>query len=149
MAEKVVLAIVAILLILLLGGNLLPDVVTDVASESYSEPYTVVTGSGVTNTTETLSFASYYDDLQGITASSNDTGDSPVIMSYDSTTYDVLVAGLQASTTRILTLTYLRDSHQEYTGFSGFIRMIPLIVIIAGVFFGLWLLFSWGKKRWG
>lgn len=145
--QKVFLAIVVLVVGLILAGTILPDVVTDVASDSYSENYNVSTGSGVTNTTQELSYASYYDDLTGISATSDNESDTPVVMSYDSDTYDVVVDGLVESDSRILTVTYLKDAHTEYTGFAGFVRLVPFIVVIGLVVAGIWSLFSWWRSR--
>lgn len=145
--QKVFLAIVVLVVGLILAGTILPDVVTDVASDSYSENYNVSTGAGVTNTTQELSYASYYDDLTGISATSDNESDTPVVMSYDSDTYDVVVDGLVESDSRILTVTYLKDAHTEYTGFAGFVRLVPFIVVIGLVVAGIWSLFSWWRSR--
>ena len=69
--SRIVLGIVGIIIILILGGGVLPTVVDETASDSYSEPFSVTTGGGVTTTNETLSYASYYDDLTGLSATSD------------------------------------------------------------------------------
>lgn len=140
--QKVLLTIVCLVVGLLLAGSLLPDVVTETASDSYSEPFSVTTGGGETTTTETLSYAHYYTDLTGLSATSDNANDTPVIMTYDSDTYEVGVSGLEASASRILTLTYLRDAHTQFTGFAGFIRLIPFIAIVGLVIAALWALFG-------
>jgi hypothetical protein len=118
-----------------------------VASDDYSEPFITTTGAGETNAVETLSYAHYFEDLTELTASSNDTGDTPVVLSYDEDTYAVNVSGLQASTTRTLTVSYVRESNQQFTGFSGFVRLVPFLLIIGGIVACIWGLFSAWKSR--
>ena len=144
---KVLLSIVGLVIGLMLIGNVLPDVIDDVAAEDYSEPFSVTTGVGVTNTTETLSYAHYYEDLTSLSATSDNESDTPVVMDYDEDTYDVVVSGLAASDSRTLTISYVRESRQQFTGFSAFIRLLPFI-LIAGLFVAaLWGLFSAWKSR--
>ena len=145
--QKVILAIVGLVVGLLLIATLLPDVVNDVATDSYSENFEVATGAGVTNTTEALSYAHYYENLTNLSATSDNENDTPTVMSYDEDTYDVVVAGLEASASRMLTISYYKEAHQQYTGFSGFIRMIPFICIVGLVIAGLWSLFSFARNR--
>ena len=146
---KVVLSIVALIFLLILAGNVLPDVVDDTVADTYSENYNVSTAVGVTNTTESLSYAHYYTDLTGLSATSDNTNDSPVVMTYDSTTYDVLVAGLEASASRILTITYYREGNQQFTGFNGFVRLPPILFIIGGIVACIWGLYSSFRHRGG
>ena len=40
---RIVLGVVGIIVILIMGGLVLPDVVDETASDSYAEPYSVVT----------------------------------------------------------------------------------------------------------
>lgn len=145
--QKVLLAIIGLVVGLMLAATLLPDVVTDVASDAYSENFNVSTGAGVTTTTEELSYDHYYGDLTELSATSDNENDTPVVMSYDDDTYDVLVDGLEASASRILSISYVREANQQFTGFSAFLRMIPFIVIIGLVFTALFALFAHGRGR--
>ena len=139
---KVVLSIVALIFLLILAGNVLPDVVDDTVSDTYAENYEVTTGGGITNTTESLSYAHYYTDLTGLSATSDNGSDSPVVMSYNSVTYDVTVSGLEASASRILTISYYREGNQQFTGFNGFVRLAPILFIIGGIVACIWGLYS-------
>ncbi len=145
--QKVILAIVGLVVGLMLVATLLPDVVDEAASDPYSENYNVSTGAGVTNTTEELSYEHYYSDLTELSASSDNENDTPVVMSYNENTYDVVVDGLEASASRVLTVSYVREANQQYTGFSAFLRMIPFICIIGLVVTALWALFSSIRSR--
>jgi len=144
---KVILSIVGLVVGLLLIANVLPGVVDDVATEDYSEPFVTVTGEGVTSANETLSYASYYEDLTGLEATSDNEDDIPVVLAYDDDDYIVTVGGLHASDTRILTIDYIREAHQEFTGFSSFIRLTPLFCVLGLIVACIWGLFSAWKSR--
>lgn len=137
-ASQVLIVVVSVVIGLILVANILPDVVKESTTESYSEPFSVSTGGGQTNTTETLSFANYYDDLTDLSASSDNEADTPVVLSYDPETYDTTVIGLAASDTRILTITYTREAHQEFIGFSTFVRLLPFLLIVGLGFAAIW-----------
>ena len=145
--QKVLLAIVGLVVGLMLVATLLPDVVNEAASDPYSENYNVSTGAGVTNTTETLSYEHYYGDLTELSTTSDNGNDTPVVMSYDENAYDVFVTGLEASASRILTIGYVREANLQYTGFSAFLRMLPFICILGLVISALWALFTTVRGR--
>jgi hypothetical protein len=147
LVEKVVIGAVGIILIIILAGNVLPDVVNTTASEEYSENFAVTTGSNVTTTSETLAYDSYYSDLTGLTAESDNVSDTPVVMSYDSDTNDVGVSGLAASDSRTLTIGYYRESGTEFYGFTGFMRLLPFLVMIGGVIACIFAIYSGIKSR--
>jgi len=144
---KVVLSIVGLIVGLMLIANVLPDVVTDTASDDYSEPFNVVTGVGVTSTNETLSYAHYYEDLTELSASSDNESDTPVVMAYNEDTYVVNVAGLAASDSRILTISYVREANLQFTGMSGFLRLLPMIGVLGLLVACIWGIFSAVKSR--
>ncbi len=144
---KVVLSVVALVFLLILAGNVLPDVVDEAVSDTYAEPFDVTTGVGETSTSETLSYEHYYTDLTGLSASSDNSNDSPVVMAYDEATYDVTVSGLEASASRILTVNYYREGNQQFTGFNDFVRLSPFLFILGGIVACLWGLYSGWKNR--
>ena len=144
---KVILSIVGLVVGLMLVANVLPDVVTDVAADDYSEPFTVATGAGITSTNETLSYAHYYEDLTELSASSDNESDTPVVMAYNEDTYIVNVAGLAASDSRILTISYVREANQQFTGMSSFVRLIPFIAVVGLIIASIWGIFSAVKSR--
>ena len=145
--SKVIVSIVGLIFLLILAGNILPDVVNDVAAEDYSENFENTTGVGVTSVNETLSYAHYYEDLTNLSASSDNGDDTPVILAYEEDDYIVTVGGLQASNSRILTVDYVREAHQEFTGFTAFMRLSPFIFILGGIAACIWSLFSAWKSR--
>lgn len=145
--QKVFLAIVAMVVGLFLVVYMLIPTTEDALTEAYSEPFSVVTGAGVTNTTETLSYEHWYRDLTSLTATSDNGADTPVVLSYDEDTYDTMVVGLAQSDSRILTISYVRTANQEFTGVSGFYRLIPFLVVVGLFVAGLWALFSAVRGR--
>lgn len=146
-AMKVIVSIVALIFLLILAGNVLPDVVDDTVADPYAEPFSVDTGVAETSTVERLTYAHYFEDLTDLSASSSNSNDDPVVMDYDSVTYDVTVAGLEASASRVLTINYEREGNQQFTGFNGFVRLSPLIFILLGITACIWGLYSSFKHR--
>ena len=140
--QKVILAIVGLVIGIILITTLLPDVITESTTDDYSENFNVSTGVGETDTTETLAYDHYYGDLTDLAATSDNENDTPVVMSYDVDEQSVTVDGLEVSASRILTIDYVREAHEQFTGFSGFVRLIPFIGIIGLVVAALWGLFS-------
>ena len=140
--KQVLMAIVCMVVGLFLVVYMLIPTTEDVLTESYSEPFSVDTAAGVTNTTETLTYEHWYEDLTSLTASSDNENDTPVVLSYDEDTYDTLVTGLQPSASRILTISYVRTANQEFTGVSGFYRIIPFLVVVGLFVAGIWALFT-------
>lgn len=128
---------------------MLPDVVNDTVTDPYAENFEVDTGVGITSATEELSYQHYYEDLTNLTVESTNDNDTPLVTAYDEDTYGVTVAGLQASASRVLTISYYREGYQQYTGFSTFIRLLPFLVILGLVIAAIWGLFSWHKSRQG
>jgi len=144
--KTVVISIVGIVLGLLLIGGVLPEVVDDVVAEDYAENFNVSTGAGETAAIETLTYDHYYRDLTDLSASSDNENDSPVVMSYDEDTREVLVDGLKESDSRILTINYVREANQQFTGFSAFVQLLPFICVIGLIVAGIWGLFSHFKS---
>lgn len=144
---KVLLSIVGLILLLILGGTVLPDVVDDTASDPYAENYNVATGVGVTSTVQTLTYEHYYEDLRNLASTSDNGNDTPVVMAYDEDTYEVTVSGLEASASRLLTIDYYREANQQFTGFSAFLQLTPFLFIIGGIIACLWGLFSSFKRQ--
>ena len=145
--KTVVLSIVVIVLGLLLIANVLPDVVDDVAADDYAENFNVSTGAGVTTTTQTLTYDHYYADLTDLSASSDNEDDTPVVMDYDEDTKEVSIDGLNAADSRILTISYVREANQQFTGFSAFVRLTPFLCVIGLIVAVLWGLFAHFKGR--
>lgn len=145
--RNILLVIVGLVLGTILLINLLPDAVDELVTEGYAENFNVSTGVGVTNTTETLSYSHYYEDLTELSATSDNEDDTPAILDYDEDSYDVTVGGLHANDSRILTISYVREANQEFSGFSGFVRLLPFLGVVGLWVGGLWGLFSHGRNR--
>jgi len=145
--RTVVLSVVGIVLGLLLIANVLPEVVDETVTDDYAENFNVSTGVGVTTTNQTLTYDHYYADLTDLSASSDNDDDSPVVMDYDEDTKVVSVAGLHAADSRIMTVSYVREANQQFTGFSGFVRLTPFLCVIGLIVAGLWGLFSNLRSR--
>lgn len=147
MIQRVLLTIVTLVIGIILIANIMPDTIVDATTEGYSENYDVDTGVGETSTTETLSFDHYYEDLTSLSATSDNENDTPAVMSYNEDTLAVTVSGLESSASRILTISYVRENYQQFTGFSSFIRLLPFIAIIGLAIAAIWGLFSHIKNR--
>jgi hypothetical protein len=146
---KIVLGIVGLIIVLILAGNVLPDVINTTAADHYSEPFEVATGAGQTSTNVTLSYDNYYSDLTGLTVQSNLQTDNPVITAYDKDTNGVTVSGLAQSQTRILTIGYYREAGTEFYGFGGFLKLLPVLVIIGGIIACILGIYSGVRNRYG
>jgi multisubunit Na+/H+ antiporter MnhB subunit len=145
--SRIVFGIVGIILVLILGGSVLPGVVDETASDTYSEPFSVTTGGGETTTNETLSYDNYYTDLTGLTVLSDNVADTPIVMFYHEDTNEVEIWGLAASDTRTLAIGYYREAGTQFYGFGGFIRLLPFLVIVGGVIACVIAIYTGIKKR--
>jgi len=145
--NKILIGIVGLILVLILAGTVLPDVIDTTASDDYSEPFAVTTGSGVTTTNETLSYDNYYTDLTGLTVESDNVADTPIVMSYDVDANEVGISGLAASDTRTLTIGYYREAGTQFYGFGGFMRLLPFLIIVAGICACILGIYSGVKNR--
>ena len=145
--SKIVLGAVGLILIIILAGNVLPDVVNTTASESYSENFVVATGSGERTTSETLTYDNYYSDTTGLTVESDNESDTPAVMNYTDTTNEVGVSGLAVSDSRTLSIGYYRESGTEFYGFTGFLRLLPFLVIVGGSIACIFGVYSGIKNR--
>ena len=143
--QKVILAVVGLVVGIILLTTILPDTIHDATTDAYSEPFSV--SSGVTTTTETLTYDHYYADLTELTATSDNVADTPIVTDYDEDTKETVVIGLDSGESRVLTISYVREAHQEFTGFSGFVRLIPFLGVIGLVIAALWALFSGVRNR--
>lgn len=105
-------------------------------AESTSQQFNAVTtGGGVTTATLTLSQASFYtDSVQRITVASDNTSDAPSAQSYTSSNRHLVVEGLNASDTRVLTVSYeiVRDSNNGT--FNLVAGNLPTFLILAALF---------------
>ena len=147
---KVIVMIVGVIVGLIVVGSLMPDAINSVITEPYSENFETVTGVGETSAVETLSYSNYFEDLTDMSVTSDNEDDSPAITDYDETDYDTTVSGLNANDSRILTITYAREAHQEFWGTPQLLRLLPFLIIIGLVGVCLWGLYSsWQNRRRG
>jgi len=145
--NKIILGIVGLIFVLIIAGQVLPDVIDTTASDDYSEPFAVTTGGGIYATNETLSYDNYYTDLTGLTVESDNVADTPTVGGYHEGTNEVEVWGLAASDTRILTIGYYREAGTQFYGFGGFMRLLPFIVIVGGICACIFGIYSGVKNR--
>jgi len=145
--SRIVLGIVGLIIILIFAGEVLPEVIDTTASDDYSENFAVTTGVNVTTTNETLTYDNYYTDTTGLTTTSDNIADTPIIHGYDEDTNEVEVWGLATSDSRILTIEYSRESGTQFYGFGGFMRLLPFLVIVGGVVACILAIYSGVKNR--
>ena len=140
--RNVILAIVGLVVGLLLVINLLPDTINQVVTDEYTQYFESSTAAQETTEVVTLEYAHYYEDLTHITVSSDNTDDHPSPLSYDADSQELTIGGLEAGSSRILRVDYVREAHQEFAGFAGFVRLIPFLAVVGLVIACLWGLFS-------
>jgi ATP-dependent Zn protease len=110
----------------------IPPLLDATISESFSQNFSVATDPGITTATCTLSYADFYGDTSNQDVTSTNTSDTPAIISYTEETKEVLVAGLVAEDSRILTIDYVRErDNTTFTFFNSFITMVPFLIGIA------------------
>ena len=112
----------------------LTGMVYDFRTDQRDDTFSVSTGAGVTAANVTLLRAVFDDDDQTIAFTSNAT-ESPIVVSYNGTTRQLLVGALTESSTRDLVVTYDIDAlAREGTAVNGLIDRVPamyLLTIIA------------------
>ena len=86
------------------------EAVYDYRTDLRTDAFTVVTAPAATTGNVTLIKPVYDDDTSTISFSSNDTNDSPLYSNYDTATRELEVSGLEADTTRLLSLEYDVDA---------------------------------------
>ena len=148
MVKKVFIAIVCLVVGIILCTTILPDTILEATTDDFDENFTVSTGAGVTSTTEELTYEHYYGDQTSLSATSDNESDTPAILDYDDDTYEVTVGGLAESDSRILTISYVRDAHTQFTGFSSFVRFLPFLMIVGLVVACIWVFFA-GRSKGG
>ena len=107
------------------------DSIMDFRTDEPSESYTVATGAGATTANVTLSNTLWDDDTSSISMTSNATLDSPTVSAYNTSTRVLTVAGLQASTSRTLTVTYSTEGLADYAAADTAVEFSPVILVAA------------------
>jgi hypothetical protein len=143
--QKVILAIIGLVVGLMMAASILPGVVDEAASTAYADTF----NTGVVGATHTVTLSSdhYYGDTRNLSATSDNVNDTVVILAYRANTKEVDVSGLEAAGTRHLTINYYKEAHQQYTGFSSFLRLTPFLAVVGLVVAALWGLFSHYKRE--
>lgn len=124
-----VLGLIAIFFIAFQLPNLF-NAVTDFRTTALTEGYATTTAAGVTSANITLAKPVFQDDIIYVTTSSNVTLDVPSPQSYVTATRVVLVGGLQASTTRMLTVVYKTPKLGIYATADTTVSFFPALLIV-------------------
>lgn len=110
------------------------DAIYDYQTDLRTDTNTVTTAAGVTTGNVTLFTALHDDDTSTITITSNDSDDSPVYSSYNTTTRALDFTGLAENTTRTITVTYdiyALSSSGAIDTFVDKLDLFWLVVIVA------------------
>jgi len=106
-------------------------------TDEYTQSFAGVATGGATYIEDvTLGRAMYNDDTSSVSSiSSNDTDDSPTADSYNSVSRVLTVSGLDASTTRTLTIVFMIDSPTLPTGAASFLALFRwfFVFIVIGM----------------
>lgn len=105
------------------------DATDSILAPQKTQVVTVPTASGVTTATVTLASGVYENKTSNVELSSSNSNDVPVVSSASGQT--VGISGLEASSTRILTVNYASTGLNNYTGLGAIVRVAPLIVFVS------------------
>lgn len=144
-----ILGIIGIIIVFIMLPTMLSSV-SDFQTTSYSETESnLATAAGVTTANVTLNLDLFDDDITNVTTiSSNNSETGMTAEAYVAATNVLLIGGLDANSTRTLTITYDIDDLESYTGLGEFTRLSPFI-IVAFAIFGLMGGFFFMFKRKG
>ena len=122
--------------------------VYDFRTELREDSFTSPTGVGVTCANVTLGKPVYDDDTGTVDPLSDLYTDTPVTSSYNTTSRQLLVCGLTANTTRILTISYDVDALEGFDAIELMVDKIPFIWILLIIVFPIAAFASIFMKRW-
>lgn len=105
------------------------DATDSILAPQKTQVITVPTASGTTTATVTLSDGVYENKTSNVELSSSNSNDVPVVSSASGQT--VGISGLEASSTRLLTVNYASTGLNNYTGLGAIVRVAPLIVFVS------------------
>ena len=125
--KPVMLIIGAIMVILLLGATL--TAIQSFRGGDYTDTFNVTT-TNETSVSKVLSQSLLDDVTANAVISSNCTDDAPVPSSYTSATKALVIAGLETSTQRILTVAYKYPQLDTYWGADLGARAWPLFLVL-------------------
>jgi len=118
------------------------EILTDEATVSES----VTTGAAGTSGWVELDEDLYEDETNNVEdVTSDDTDDSPSVDSYNAGNNSVLIDGLDTSTTRTITVTYLYDATSGFTGMTDLTQLAPTILMLALIGTGIVMLYQAAK----
>lgn len=134
---------VVLIIVSFLVFPLVLDSFDDIARSESSNAATVVTGVGVTSGDITLHNSLYNDAVTSVdNITSTDTDDVPLAASYTTATKELAVSGLEANSTRTITVTY--NTERDDYSLSTIAPVTPLIIFICLLFSGIAMLWrSW------
>lgn len=123
----------------------IPQSVYDYRTDPRTDTFSITTGLGVTSGSAVLRKPIYDDDIMTLVFSSNNSGDSPLYSSYNTTSRLVDFTGLAANTTRALEITYdinaleSNGALENMAGIEPWLYYIILILFpIAGLIYIFW-----------
>lgn len=124
-------------LLLIIATPFVFESIDDTLTEDYTQNFAgVSTGAGVNTANVTLGRAIYNNDTSSVTAITSSTdNDSPTAASYNSASRALGVSGLEASTSRTLSVTFDIDRATLPDGISAFLTLLRwfYVFIIVGM----------------
>lgn len=110
MLGRVLVAIIAIFLLLGAFASPIANGIKTWRTNALTQNPEVTTGGGVTTANVTLGHDLFQADATNVQSITSTIEESPVATSYDEDTKALLISGLTAAQTRILTITYLAET---------------------------------------
>lgn len=131
-----VLAVVAVMFLILVMAPVM-DSITDFRTDTLTETFNAATGVGVTTYNTTLTSPLWNNNRAHAETSSDLNTDTPTPSSYNVTSRNLLVDGLTANTSRVITIEYKTAGLADYEGVEEVSTKTPLflwgIVIVAPI----------------
>ncbi len=128
--KSMLLLVSAIVIVLLLPSSIVA--IGDFRMKDQVEPHILATAN-VTTGTVTLTKALYNGDVANVAATSNNTDDAPLPLSYVTATKILSFDGLLANSSRTLTITYKIERLGDYVAADMASKIWPIFLML-GVF---------------
>jgi hypothetical protein len=130
--SAVFMAIVTLVFGLMFVAGVIPNQITDFITDDAEESFSVTTGVGETEAIVTLSEAHYPGDTSDLSAESDSSTDTAVIiMDYDSATREVTLGSLAEDLTRVVTVSYLAEGNDDFDYINDVAKIIVVFIVIA------------------
>lgn len=142
---RIVEAIAAIFLLLMLLAYMIVPVIDDWGVITETEVFESTTGVGVTTQNCQLTYNVVTDNIADISVASTNTSDTPIVTNYVDTTKLVTVGGLAESDSRYLTLDYPRDGDDRFN-IKTWLDAMPVTLLVISLFSAIAGLFYVAKK---